>query len=68
MTMAKNKHKCIDMDHDTFNERLGQAKENTARAQKIARDFGITHRSTMGHEELIDAIQKAEPSDEHAAM
>ena len=62
------KTKRIDMDHDTFNERLGQARENTARAQELARDLGIKDRSTLSHEELIREIQKAEPIANHAAM
>jgi hypothetical protein len=49
------------MDPDTFNERLGAAKENTAKAQELARDLGITDRAKLNHEQLIEEIQKNEP-------
>jgi hypothetical protein len=56
------------MDHDTFNERLGAAKENTAKAQELARDLGIKERTKLNHIQLIKAIEMAEPTDDHAAM
>ncbi len=55
--------KKISMDHDTFNERLGQAKENTAKAQELARDLGIKERAKLNHEQLIQAISEAEPKE-----
>jgi hypothetical protein len=53
--------KQASMDHDTFNERLDQAKENTAKAQELARDLGIKDRSKLNHEQLLEVIQKNEP-------
>lgn len=55
--------KQTSMDQDTFNERLDQAKDNTAKAQELARDLGIKERSKLNHEQLIQAISQAEPKD-----
>ncbi len=53
--------KAKSIDIDTFNERLGAAKQNTAKAQELARDLGITDRSKLSHEALIRVIQENEP-------
>ena len=51
------------MDHDTFNERLGAAKENTAKAQELARDLGIKERTKLNHTQLIKAIEQTMPAE-----
>lgn len=51
------------MDHDTFNERLTAAKENTAKAQELARDLGIKERTKLGHNQLIQAIEQNKPAE-----
>lgn len=58
--MAKKAH---NIDHDTFNERLSEAKDSSAKAQELARDLGIKDRSKLNHEQLIDAITQVEPKD-----
>ena len=51
------------IDHDTFNERLSQARESSAKAQELARDLGIKERTKLNHDQLIQAIEKSQPSD-----
>lgn len=57
-----SKHKST-IDHDTFNERIFEAKESSAKAQELARDLGIKDRAKLNHEQLIQAISEAEPKE-----